>query len=129
MAEENLPLEIFNLIFFFIGKTGLIAFITVFCTLVAANIQLLLAQVSTKITAKGDSLERRKELLQSDEGSRFCISASLRLLLNDLWYLRLCPCSGTLHLEFFTVHLECFCFFHLRISALDAALQVLQKAN
>uniref|UniRef100_A0A8V0ZF63 Glia maturation factor beta n=1 Tax=Gallus gallus TaxID=9031 RepID=A0A8V0ZF63_CHICK len=88
-----------------------------------------LTKVSTKITAKGDSLERRKELLQSDEGSRFCISASLRLLLNDLWYLRLCPCSGTLHLEFFTVHLECFCFFHLRISALDAALQVLQKAN
>lgn len=37
MAEENLPLEIFNLIFFFIGKTGLIAFITVFCTLVGCQ--------------------------------------------------------------------------------------------
>lgn len=55
--------------------------------------------------------------------------ASLCLLLNNLCYLRLCLCSGTLHLEFFTVHFECSCFFHLRISALDAALRVLQKAN
>lgn len=121
-AAWNIQLDIF-----FIGKTGLIAFITVFCTLLGCQHPAAACTCLNKNNCKGrhSGGEGRSCCRQMSEAG----CASLCLLLNNLCYLRLCLCSGTLHLEFFTVHFECSCFFHLRISALDAALRVLQKAN